>query len=102
MSWHGRKWWLAWRDSEAKTHFENAGTDDPREAQRMLAERTLPRARAIVETLERIAHGEVYEKDPGDRKAGGKTAKPRGTGRTRGKAASAARKSAGTKKGKTR
>jgi hypothetical protein len=61
MQLHGRVWWLTWRNAAGEVQYENSGTSDAKEAQRIMAERALPRARAAVEALERIANGETYQ-----------------------------------------
>jgi hypothetical protein len=63
MSWHGNKWWFTFHDLEGKVQYRNSGTDDSAVAQRLLAQAALPRARAVVEILERIADGkETYRR----------------------------------------
>jgi hypothetical protein len=62
MAFHGTKWWLIYRDAKDKKHYENSGTDDAREARKIMAERALPRARAAVAELERIANEEIAPK----------------------------------------
>lgn len=69
MSFHGSKWWLIWRDTKNKIHHENSQTDDASVAQKVLAQRALPRARAAVAELEAIANGDEIHQ--GDQAAGG-------------------------------
>jgi len=57
MAFHGKVWWLIYRTPDGKIHYENSGTADAGEAQRIMAGRALPRARAMVEALEAIADG---------------------------------------------
>jgi hypothetical protein len=95
-SWHGRVWWLTYRTPTGKLMHENAETDDPAEARRLLAQKALPRARAAVAELERIANGET---DQGNGPAGEGTRKPGRVGRDRGKALSDTRARKGTKTG---
>ncbi len=54
-------YYLAYRTPDGEVCYENSGTDDPAEAQRIMAERALPRARALVATLERIANGKTRQ-----------------------------------------
>jgi len=77
----GRVWWLAYRNIKDEIVYENSGTDDAAEASRILARRSLPRARAAVAELERIAN-EAPETNPGDSEAGGTDRRP-GRGRRR-------------------
>jgi hypothetical protein len=93
MALHGTKWWIVWRDVAGKVHNDNSGTADAQEAQKMLAERALPRAQAMLDTLRRIADGE--ETYQGDSPARRKSAQPRKVGRDRGKAAANPRPSGG-------
>lgn len=58
MSWHGKFWWLTFRDPENNVVWKNSNTPDAVEAQKILAELALPRARKLLETLERIANGQ--------------------------------------------
>ena len=69
MVFHGRVWWLTWRDIDGKVHHDNSGTGDAAEAQHIMAERALPRARAMVAQLERIAYGEETYIDPAKSKS---------------------------------
>ena len=62
MVFRGRVWRITWRDTAGKVHWDNAGTGDAREAQRLLAHRALPRAKAMVKALEAIIHGTPFEK----------------------------------------
>ena len=73
MSWHGKVWWLTFKGTDGKPRFENSGTPDAAEAQKLLAQRALPRARAAVAELERIANGEA---DQSDGEAGGIRRRP--------------------------
>jgi hypothetical protein len=82
MALHGTKWWIVWRDVAGKVHYDNSGTADAQEAQKMLAERALPRAQAMLDTLRRIADGE--ETYQGEGAAGRATSKRRTAGRDRG------------------
>jgi hypothetical protein len=71
MSWRGCVWRLAWRDPAGEIHYESSRTADAAEAQRIMAVKALPRAQAMVEALERIAHGETYrEAGKGSNRAG--------------------------------
>src|SRR5256885_14462702 len=63
----GRSWWLSYRTPDGEIRYENSGTEDAAEAQRIMAQRALPRARALVATLKRIANGETHQ---GDTEAG--------------------------------
>ena len=51
----GRVWWMAYRDEAGKVRYDNLGTEDSADALRIMAAKALPRARAIVAELERIA-----------------------------------------------
>jgi hypothetical protein len=81
----GDNWWATYRDVEGRIRYESTDTDDRDEAERIIAEWALPRARLMVATLERIARG---ESDQSNGEAGGSPAKPRSTRRDRGKATS--------------
>lgn len=70
MAFHGRNWWLTWRDPEGKVHYENSGTDDAREAQKIMANRALPRADAMLRKLMAIANGEETYREAGKGKNG--------------------------------
>lgn len=90
MAFHGRVWWLTWRDPEGEIHIDNSNTADAAEAQRIMAGLSLPRARALVALLERIANGEeIYQ---GDRSAGRGSPKPRKVGGDRRRTAKATRR----------
>ena len=93
MQWKGRVWQLTWRDPEGKVHYDGSGTADAAEAQRIMAERALPRARAMVEQLERIANGETYRQ--ADQGTGGKRPGSRPVGAVGAPAAAAPRKAGG-------
>jgi hypothetical protein len=80
MSWHGRVWWITYRDTEGKVHHENSRTEDAAEAQKLMAGRALPRALAMVETLERIINGDPYQRESEAERA---SAKPRAVRRDR-------------------
>jgi hypothetical protein len=73
MSFRGSVWWLTYRDAAGKIHYDNSGTDDAKEAQRIMAVRALPRAKAMVAKLERIIHAEARQSHGA---AGGSPAKP--------------------------
>jgi len=64
MAFHGRSWWIIWRDADGKTHFDNANTASAIEAQRILAGRVLPRAKAMVALLEQIIDGTPWNAAP--------------------------------------
>jgi len=68
----GRSWWLVYRTKLDEVREENSGTADASEARRILAQRALPRARAAVELLERLANGE----DQSDAEAGASARRP--------------------------
>ncbi len=90
---HGRVWWLTYRDAAGKVRTENSGTEDTAEAQRIMAQRALPRAKALVATLERIANGEADQSNGEARRAASRP------GRGRGAAPSDTRARKSTKKG---
>jgi hypothetical protein len=56
MALKGRVFWIVYRDVAGALIYENSGTADAGEAQRLLAKRALPRALAALAELERIAH----------------------------------------------
>lgn len=58
MAFKGAVWWLTWRDENNQVHYDNSGTADAAEAQRIMAQKALPRAQAMLAQLERIANGE--------------------------------------------
>ena len=64
MHFRGAQWQLVYNDAEGKLRFEGARTADAAEAQRKLAERTIPRVEAMLEQLRRIANGEeTYQRN---------------------------------------
>jgi len=85
-------WWIVWRDLDDRVHHENGGQDAIK-AQRIMAERALPRAKAAVALLRSILRGRPYYPDEGD--SGGETAEPEAAGGTRRKAAANPRRGAG-------
>lgn len=91
MAMHGHSWWLIWRDPEGKAHYTNSRTADAAEAQKIMANLALARARAQLETLERIANGETYQHDGSPRTRPGRRRAPRGVKRTGGNRAKAKR-----------
>lgn len=62
MAFKGRTWQLTWRDPAGKIHWESSGTADAAEAQRIMANRALPRAQAMVKALRAIIDGKPYQK----------------------------------------
>jgi hypothetical protein len=62
MAFHGKVWRITFRDVNNEVHFENSHTDDAAEAQRIMAKKALPRARAMVKALTAIANGTPYQK----------------------------------------
>ncbi|HEY1861520.1 MAG TPA: hypothetical protein VGG61_14260 [Gemmataceae bacterium] len=77
MAFHGRVWRLTWRDAAGQVHFDNSNTDDACEAQRIMAKKALPRARAMVRALEAIANGTPYYKTEAAGAAGHSEARDR-------------------------
>src|SRR5215469_1663906 len=71
---HGRVWWFIYRNTAGEMQYENSGTGDVAEAQKLLAQRAIPRARNMLEALERIADGEPYQPAT---EAGRRSSKPR-------------------------
>ena len=70
----GRTWWMIYRDTQGRTIQENARTDNPDAARRMLVERALETARAKVLALEGIlneaAQSEAGASHPASSEAG--------------------------------
>jgi len=54
--------------------YENSGTGDAAKAQRLLAQRAIPRCKAMLEGLEKIANGEPFDFEG---EAGLRSSKPR-------------------------
>jgi hypothetical protein len=73
----GKVWWITYRDAADEIHYENSGTDNPAEVRKIMAERALPRARAVLAELERIANEEVPQPDQGKDGASGSSSRPR-------------------------
>jgi hypothetical protein len=94
---YGRVWWVTDRTPQGEVRFENSGTEDAAEAQKIMADRALPRAKAMVARLEAIVNGEAT--DQGDSKARRKCAKQRAAGRDRGSTTANPRR--GTRQEKT-
>jgi hypothetical protein len=68
-----KKWWIIFRDQHGKIRQENTKTTDPDEAKRLLARRSLDRARLVVAILEKVADGAKTTKrrtSEGHRQAG--------------------------------
>ena len=82
MAFHGATWQLIWRDTANQVRYKGSGTGDAREAQRLLAQLALPRAKGMVEALERIANGE--ETYQGHAKARPGAGRPRANRRAQG------------------
>src|SRR5882672_314851 len=93
----GRVWWITYRDPKGKIHLENSGTGDPAEAQRIMAQKALPRAWAMVAALEKLANAEPQ----GPNSKGGKRPRSGSVAPVGTAAAAAARKAGGkaTRKG---
>lgn len=65
----GNVFWLVFRDPAGKVRYENSYTADAAEAERILAAKALPRARAMVAALEKLANeGATKSKKTGGRK----------------------------------
>jgi len=106
---HGKVWWFIYRSVDGEMQYENSRTGDVAEAQKLLAQRAIPRAKNMLEALERIANGEPYEfeseaglrsskpRDYRDRKAKRKPAKKGTAGRNRRGTAKNSRRGTGSK-----